>query len=198
MINIQEKSSQVEALRSEIGAVKFFSNKFKKLREWQVLCATESLLRQAGEYAPRFAAESESPDFILYGHGSELSYAEVVEAIRPDYLRNKFHKEDAQLETPRFYDVDPPLTDPWSTLRCEISKKAPAATTLIAYYDLPRSTFRAWDVPFNELLLGEHATRPFQGVGSFERVLVLNCDMKSLIELAPQARTIVPDNPFGE
>jgi hypothetical protein len=188
MTNIQEQFSEIEATKLQIGAVAFFSDKYKKTREWQVLGAVQSLLLAAGEQAPVYADESESPDFITFNAAGEPWFnAEIVEILLPGYRRHLFHKKDAKLKPQRSYDIEPPMADPWSPLRETIKRKAEKrygrAIALLVYYDIGRFAFRDWTRPFNEQLLAAHAAEPFVGVGKFDRVLILNCDMRSLVEL---------------
>ena len=42
-----------------------------------------------------------------------------------------------------------------------------------------------------------HVGEAFAGVSKFSRVLVLNCDMKSLIELQSRAKTLAVDDHFA-
>jgi hypothetical protein len=46
---------------------------------------------------------------------------------------------------------------------------------------------------FEHFLLSEHEETPFEGVEKFDRVLVLNCSMRALIELAPNPCVIVAE-----
>jgi hypothetical protein len=203
MIRIDSQYSEVEKARRKDGAIKFFSNKQKKNREWQVLGALQRQLLASSLDAPVFAVEQESPDFSTYTEDKTfLSFVEVVEVIRPNYRRNHFFKERARPDAPVFFDVDPPLSDLWTPLREGISKKAlkgyQRPISLAVYYDIPRSCFPDWSKPFDEYLLDEHKLKPFADLASFDRVFVLYCDQRGLVELHPTPTAIVRDNPFGD
>jgi len=205
MTNIEEKLTQIEC--SGIHAVDFFSNEHKKDREWQVLGAVRRLLVAGGrgQDAPVFAEANEPPDFVAYisnaaNEEKRRVYVEVVDVLKPGYKRDEFHKDDAKPNAPERYEVDPPLANPWEPLRQEIKKKAlkhyERPILLIVYHTLPRCCFKARHGPFHSQILDEHRREPFVGVEAFDRALILNCDMQSLVELHPHPETIVPDIPF--
>lgn len=198
MVEIKARYDQVENARQKVGGLAFFSGKYKKDREWHVLGAIQQLLIRAGINAPTHAQEHESPDFYtFFPDGERWASIEVVEVLRPDYKRQDSYKRAALPDSPVFQSVPPRLEQPWQPLREQIISKAsknyPNGTCLFVYYDIGRFSFNDWTTPFNDLLLTEHARAPFIGIDTFQRVLVLSSDMKSLVELYPTPTTIVPD-----
>lgn len=145
-----------------------------------------------------FASKSEAPDFMTYSSDeTPLGGVEIVEILRPDYRRHEFYKKRALPDAPAFFQPDGPLQDPWSPLRTQISKKAekpyPGEVALLVYYDIGRFSLSDRDTPFHDQLLGEHERVPFAGIKDFKEVFVLFSDMACLVQLYPDARTIVPD-----
>lgn len=198
MIDIETEYKQIRQAKQQLDGVEFFSGVHKKSREWWVLGAFQQLLIMAGLDAPTTAVEGEAPDFHTYcADGRAWAPIEIVEVLRPDYRRHAFYKQAKWPDAPKFRDVPPPLKHPWQPLRDQVNSKAqknyPAGTCLVVYYDIGRFSFPDWN-PFHDQLLAEHAKIPFAGLDSFARVLILNSDMKCLVQLHPTAATIVPDS----
>ena len=71
----------------------------------------------------------------------------------------------------------------------------PNATVLLVYFDIGRFSFKDMVTPFHTQLLQAYLQDPFNGTAAFSRVLVMFSDMKSLVQLHPEAVTYVEDNP---
>lgn len=198
MHDIKTKYKRIRQAVKQLDGVEFFSSEHKKTREWYILGAVCQQLLTAGLDAPTTAVEGEAPDFFTYrADGSEWAPIEIVEALRPDYRRHAFFKQDALPDAPMVHDMSRPLKHPWESLRNQVKSKArknyPAGTCLVVYFNIGRRFFPDCSTPFHDRLLAEHAKLPFDGLGSFGRVLIMNVDMKSLVQLHPTAATIVPD-----
>jgi len=199
MIEIAAQFNYIESTKFEIGGPAFFSREHKKTREWQVLGALQKLLIQGNTDFPVYAQEQEEPDFLTFSDDSNIwSPVEIVEVLRPDYERQKFHKEDAAREKPYFFEPPDPLDYPFEPLRQVISKKASKAyardTSLVIYYDIGKMSFNEWDIPFQERLFREHESQAFNDVSVFKRVLIMSSDFECLVEMHPHFHTIKPDS----
>jgi hypothetical protein len=196
MDKISTEFTEIQNRKKEMSPLCYFSRASLKLREWDVLSSACHLLEQSGEVSPVYASEQESPDFEIYG-ADELpsGYVEITEALRPDYRRGIFWPDDAKPDAPKYYDVEPPLDEPWKPLRKCICAKAkkdyPKGTWLIVYFDISSTSFRESCIPFGDRLLPEHIRKPFKRLQKFERVLILSCDMSCLVELHPSPRLIL-------
>jgi len=201
MNDIANKLKDINKTKFENGVSKYFSREKLKFREWEVLGVIQSLLISAGCDAPSHAVESERPDFATYSpDGLPWAPVEITEILRPDYKRGEFYKCDALSDPPSPYHVPQELDEPWAQLRSQITNKAskaskyyPPETILMVYFDIGRSSFKDRRTPINEMLLKEHKREPFLNLAEFSRVLILTADMKSLVQLHPTAKTIVPD-----
>lgn len=198
MLAIAARYYEIESTKFDLGAVAFFSRMHKKTREWQVLGALQKLLAAGGEGFPVHAREQEEPDFITFtAEGKVWSPVEVVEVLREDYERQKFHREDAAREKPYAFTPPDPLDRPFDGLRKMIAKKArkayAPATVLAVYFDIGKMSFNDWDIPFHERLLREHEAEPFEHLTAFQRVLVMSSDFECLVEMHPHFHTIKAD-----
>lgn len=164
----------------------FFSNSYKKIREWYVLGAVQKYLKQSSSDFPESAEESESPDFITYCRDGSLWHpVEVVEVLHPEYRRNDFLKG---FEHSLIQDLPPPLKEPWQPLREQINRKAqkgyPPDTCLFVYYEISRLLLPPGK-PICQQLLDEHAHQPFQNLTAFLMVIILDSSMEPLVRLHP-------------
>jgi len=199
MIEIASRFDEIQATKFDIGAVAFFSREHKKTREWQVLGACQRLLREGEIDFPVYALESEGPDFLTFTAEREVwCPVEVVEVLRPDYERLRFHKEDTARAKPYSFTPPDPLHRPFEPLRKVLSKKSAKtyapASALVVYFDIGRLSFNNWDIPFHEQLSREHEMEPFECLSAFRRVLIMNSSFKCLIEMHPHFYTIRPDS----
>ncbi len=198
MRNIEAEYKQICQAVDQVSGVSFYSSDHKKTREWHILGAVCQLLPTAGFDAPTTAAEGEAPDFLTYrADGSEWAPIEIVEVLMPGRKRHAFYKQAAQPDAPDFYHMPPPLEQPWEPLRKQVISKArknyPAGTCLVVYHNIGRISFPDCTTPFHDQLIAEHAKLPFDGLGSFGRVLILSSDMQCLVQLHPAAATIIPN-----
>ena len=198
MRNIETEYKRISQATDQVTSVSFFSNEHKKTREWHILGAVRQLLLTAGLDAPTTAVDGEAPDFHTYCvDGRVWAPIEIVEVLMPGRKRHAFFKQAALPDAPMFHDMPTPLKLPWEPLRNQIKSKArknyPAGTCLVVYHNIGRMSFPVWSTPFHELLLAEQAKLPFDGLDSFGRVLILNSDMRCLVQLHPVAVTIMPD-----
>jgi hypothetical protein len=210
MKRIFEELSRVEALFEELWQRDDFEGNYSQdphrapehteSREWQVLGRAVQLLREAGKEAPEFAEkqspqhQGDDPDFQTFlSPGVSWLPVEVAEVVRPDYAREREMRRQFPLR-PMSYDGSNVLADPWRYLEEVILKKSrkvyAGRTCLLVYYGIGVFSFQKWDVPVIEKLMVQHAAKPFPGVTSFSRVLVITSDMSSLAELHPIAAVI--------
>jgi hypothetical protein len=203
---VADEFARVEASRRKWGAAAYHSGKHKDDREWHVLGAMCGLMRKAGWNAPSNARKGESPDFECFSDAEgklQWGCVEVAEVLAPGYRKHEFHTRDARPGAPRFYPVGPPLKDPWEPLReCiakKVRKKYARSSTLLVHYDIGSGAFDDWGTPFDIRVLRENDKQPFSAPGALLGLLVMNCDMQSLIQLTPSPLVVVPTRaPFAD
>jgi hypothetical protein len=196
---INDEFATVAALDSQTDGSEYFSDKFKAVREWRILCTACDLMIKGGITPPYFAEKTERPDFKLYSiDDKEMGGIEVVEAMAPGYRRHKRFKEALKTGNQKLVPNGPPLADPWLTLRAEILKKAkknyPPATKLLIYFNISGSSFENWEPSTLSQLIDEHTRSPFEGVGQFREVLILDSGMKNLVQIHPHVKAIFTEH----
>lgn len=195
MIDILAKFKEVQARKATIEGPEYYQRRELKFREWDILTRVCFLLNRAGLAHPKYAAEHERPDFETFEDGGTPSWpVEITEVLRPDDRRGEFWKSDPFRNGPIYFAPEP-LNDIWMPLRVAITSKStreyPKGTSLFVYFDISLSSFSNWETPFEEQLLHEHTIKPFNDITAFGSVYVLSSDMNKLIQLHPQARTII-------
>lgn len=119
---------------------------------------------------------------------------EVTEAMPHGYLRHKEFKDEERNCNPELDSVDPPLSDPWRTLRSNLLKKAAKnylpRTSLLVYFNIGIFSFKNWNVPVLLQLLDEHLRLPFEGLSQFEEVMILDAGMTSLARIHPSVEML--------
>ncbi|MDP1588299.1 MAG: hypothetical protein Q8M07_11180 [Prosthecobacter sp.] len=153
------------------------------------------MLNRAGIPHPKYATKNECPDFETFENGGNPSWpVEITEVLRPDYRRGDFWKSDPFRNGPINFEPEP-LEDIWRQFRVAITSKStcmyPKGTSLFVYFDISLGSFSNWGTPFEEQLLQEHSIKPFGDITAFGSVYVLSSDMNKLVQLHPQARTII-------
>ena len=177
-----------------------FSNTGKDLCEWDTLGTIHQLLLSAGRVAPTFACKGEAPDFRTY-LANRVSWEpfEITDVLRPGYRIHEFHKRASSPDAPVFesHESRDVIEHPWKPLRDRITAKArktyPPGTCLAVYYNIMLMRFPDMDTPFHRQLLTEHTETPFEGMGRFGRVLILDSAMRCLVQLYPSPSVVIPD-----
>jgi hypothetical protein len=146
-------------------------------------------LRKGGFDHPVYATEGESPDFVGYGADKKTIWSgvEITETMEQGRRRNLEMKNPVPPEL--IVPVKRPIQEPFNELRKAIHKKAekPYAVDciLFVYFNIRDWALSYEKDPFIPLLRDEAEIRPFDEVGCFKRVLVLDVSMTKLIELTP-------------
>ena len=185
--SISDRFLAIDSQINDLGALEFFSNRHKRLREWHVLGAMQRLLKGRSQDFPDFAEENLRPDFITYrSDGTPWHPVEITEVLRPGDRRHDRYRQ-ANKGGPRVSFLPPALKRPWDGLQNQISKKAKAGydreTCLLVYlqiwlFDLPH-----WSEPVHAQLLTRHEGDPFRDIDKFSRVFVLSSGMHAMVEL---------------
>lgn len=209
---IEGELRRIELLE-KADPVAFFGNRHKDTREWMVLGHVRRLLDSVQLDAPAFATKLEPPDFATFDlFGQPWAFVEIAEAMVPGRRRHQEYKAEEewlnklragshggqQAPPSRGIPDTPPVLTP---LRQQILKKAakryPSPICLILYYNLDWCARRGRMIPLYERLLEDVAREPYEGVESFDRVLVLSAEFGGLVELHPETKVIVKDNPWS-
>jgi hypothetical protein len=177
----------IDLQKDNIGGLAFFSNRYKRSREWHVLGSMQRLLKTRSNDIPEFAEESVSPDFMTYrSDGSRWHPVEITEVLRPEYRRHEYYQKTRD-NGPTISFLPPPLERPWEELQKRISNKAHVEydrpTCLLIYLSLWLFDFPTWSKPVQDQLVDQHKKEPFRDVDRFARVLVLTSGMDTLVEL---------------
>jgi hypothetical protein len=183
------------AARERSDALEFFSDKFKSTREWMLLGHACDLMEKRGLAVPYSAEKTERPDFTVYStNGEKIGGIEIAEAMRPGYRRHKWFKDDSHSDSLEPHPMDPPLADPWQTLRTTIVKKAnknyPSDTALLIYLNISLLYFENWEPEVLYQLIEEHSRTPFECTDHFREVLVLDSEMTGLARLHPHPEVL--------
>jgi hypothetical protein len=189
-VSISSKFDLIETARANVDATEFFSNSYKRSREWHILGAMQRLLKTNSDDIPEFAEERLRPDFMTFRHdGSPWLPVEITEALRPHDRRHKRYKQTKSTGQ-KLRWLPPPQEKPWETLQEQISKKARMGyspdTCLIVYFGLWLFDFPTWSEPVHQLLSAQHKSMPFRDINSFSRVFVLTSGMDAMVELAKE------------
>lgn len=195
MIDVLAKYNEVQTRKSKMDGPGYYQRKELKFREWDILTRVCWLLAEAGQDYPKYAIESESPDFLTFSEDKSPSWTiEITEVLRPDYRRGEFWKSDPFKNGPQYFRPEP-LNDVWKPLREAICSKSARGysqnTSLFIYFDISLGSFSDWETSFEEQLLNEHLAKPFERVDCFGGVFVLSSDMKRLVKIHPASGAIV-------
>lgn len=187
--NIAEKYSTIQERveNDPTIASRFWSNEYKRDREWLVLGSTVNCLKKMGLNHPIFAVETTPPlpDFKIFdSKDAEWRDLEITECIPVEWYRSKYFAETTP-ESP-LLNIDSRSTSPEEGLdlltklvlaKSEISYAK--TSDLIVYFDIPFYKHLGKQYPQICEIIRE-SERPSFPTTPFRRVYVLSAEMNDL------------------